>query len=289
MSDKILANWNGEEMPLSEVKVSVLDRAFLFGDAVYEVIRVYHGRPFRLDEHMVRIKSSLDKLSIKFDAIDQLRRNVRTTLTSSGVKNGIVYIQITRGEAPRKHRYPENATPNVLIYVDSLNDPYADTRAKGIPVITYPDIRWGRNDIKQTGLTGNCMAAQAAYEMECTEAILIDNNNFMTEGTHTTIFGVKDGALLVPPESPKVLPSITKMVVLELARANAIPVNETWVADADVYELDELFLAGTTSEIVPIVTVDHRTIGTGKPGPIFTSLHNAFIQLVAREMQGAMI
>jgi len=280
VTEDVLANWNGQQMPLSEVRVSVLDRAFLFGDAVYEVARVFNGRLFRMDDHMERLASSLDKMKIKFDALSDVRKHVNETLANSGVKEGIVYIQITRGEAPRKHRFPENAKPNVLIYVDHFSDPIADLRATGIPVITYPDIRWGRNDIKQTGLTGNCMAAQSAFEKGCAEAVLVDRDGVMTEGTHTSIFGVKLGTILSPPESNKVLPSVTKKVVLELAHKHGIPVMETWVETEEIYYLDEMFLAGTTRNVVSIVKVDDHLIGSGKPGPVFKRLEAAFDKML---------
>src|ERR1700722_20366678 len=186
-------------MPLKDVRVSVLDRAFMFGDAVYEVIRIYQGQLFRLDDHMERLQSSLEKMQIKFDGLSDVRKRLQETLSASGLKEATAYIQITRGEAPRKHRFPEHATPNVLIYVNQYRDPMGELRATGIPVITYPDIRWGRNDIKQTALTGNCLAAEAAFEKGCLEAVLVDRDGFMTEGTHTTMFGIKLGAILVPP------------------------------------------------------------------------------------------
>ncbi len=289
MSEKVLANWNGQEMPLSDVRVSVLDRAFLFGDAVYEVARVYNGRLFRFDDHMDRLTSSLAKMNIKFVEVEEVRQRIHQTVKNSGVLDGLVYLQITRGEAPRKHRYPDTYKPNVLIYVDHLSDPFAKFRSSGIDIVTHPDIRWGHNDIKQTGLTGNCMVAQYAYERGCLEAILIDADGFMTEGTHSTIFGIKDGTIIAAPESPKVLPGITKKQVFELARDNGIPLIEKWIKGEEIHSLDEIFLAGTGAELVAIVKVDGRVIGSGAPGPVFTRLQEAFKNVVSEwlSMSGA--
>ncbi|MFN8551471.1 MAG: aminotransferase class IV [Candidatus Obscuribacterales bacterium] len=276
---QIVANWNGQQMPLADVKVSVLDRAFTFGDSIYEVVRIYGGQLFRFSDHLDRMRNGLNDLKIKAD-VSEIEKNVRLTLANSGVLDGIVYIQVTRGEAPRQHRYPENCQPNVLIYADRIQTITPQVRAEGVKVITHPDIRWGRNDIKQTGLTANCIVAQAAAEKNCREAIMIDAQGLVTEGSHTTIFGVKSGKLIVPPPSPKVLPGITKIQVLELAQSMGIEVERRFITAEELFGLDEVFLAGTTCEVLAVVSIDDRAVGTGRPGPVLTRLEKAFEQVI---------
>lgn len=271
-----LANWNGKEMPLLDVKVSVLDRAFLFGDAVYEVIRVYEKRLFRLDDHLDRLFCSLSSMQISGVEINEVRKRIVTTLEHSGLKDGLAYIQITRGEGVRHHWYPENMQPNVLIFLDSFHDPYEDQRQHGTYAVTYTDIRWARNDIKCTSLAANCMAAQYAHSRGCRDVIFVDGDGLVTEGSHTSVFAVKDGNVIIAPASAKVLPGITKRQVIELARLGDIPLREGRIKATAISELDEIFLAGTPEEILPVVQVDSHTIGNGKPGPVVRKLQAQF-------------
>ncbi|MGH9550062.1 MAG: aminotransferase class IV, partial [Terriglobales bacterium] len=240
-----LANWNGEQMPLQDVRVSVLDRAFLFGDAVYEVLRIYSGRLFRIDDHLERMSKSRESLRINGVETAVLRERVQQTTANSGVTEGLAYIQVTRGEAPRTHRYPDNAVPNVLIYADNFDDPYKDIRDCGVSAVSHPDIRWGRNDIKATSLAANCMAAQYAYERGCAEVLFIDAKGIVTEGSHTSIFAVRNGMLVSAPASQNILPGITKKLILELAKSAGIFLTEGRVSQNDLKDIDELFLSGT--------------------------------------------
>ncbi len=188
-----LANWNGEFLPLADVRVSVLDRGFLFGDGIYEVLRVYAGRPFLCEEHMQRLRRSLREVRIDCDA-DRLEQRMQDTLRQSGVEEGIIYIQVTRGAAAnRTHRFPDPPVPPTeLIYVEELDgDPYAQYRQTGARLITVPDVRWGRCDIKSVNLLANCMAAQAAKEAGCIEALLVKPDGTITESSHTSIFPSK--------------------------------------------------------------------------------------------------
>lgn len=280
IADKIHANWNGQSMFLSQVKVSVLDRAFLFGDAVYEVIRIYSGKLFHADDHFERLKASLSALKIAGVHIAEIEKRVRETLLLSQVKEGLSYIQVTRGEALRQHRYPEKCVPNVLIWVDHFDDPYKNMRESGVSAVTHKDIRWARNDIKATSLAANCMAAQFAFEQGAQEVVFVNDKDLVTEGSHTSIFAVKDGALLVAPASPNVLPGITKKLILELARHSSIPITQTLLKKAELDSLDELFISGTPEEIIAIVSLDGKAIGDGKEGPIVRRLKEAFKALV---------
>lgn len=272
----LLANWNGKEMPLNNVRVSVLDRAFLFGDSVYEVIRVYNKFCFRVDDHFDRMKKSLDSLQISGVDIPEVRRRLHQLINNSGLDNALAYLQITRGVAKRTHHYPQDYTPNILIYVEPFGDPYKQEREHGAKAVTHPDIRWRRNDIKATSLAANCMASSFARQKGCFEVIFINNEGFMTEGSHTSIFGIKEGKLLVTPSGSNVLPGITKRQVLEIAENIKLPVEEARVKEEEIHLLDELFLAGTPEEIIPIVSVDDKQVGDGKPGPIVSKIYDEF-------------
>ncbi|MBX9880313.1 MAG: aminotransferase class IV [Candidatus Obscuribacterales bacterium] len=271
-----LANWNGQEMPLDEVRVSVLDRAFLFGDAVYEVIRLYDGKLWMYDRHIGRLETGLKALRIAGVNIDVLKTRIEQTVKNSGIAEALVYIQVTRGVAKRTHHYPEKSEPNQLIYVEQFDDPCKQMRESGVNVISYHDYRWQRNDLKVTSLMANCMAAQVAHENGCIEVVQIGSDGYVTEGSHTSIFAVKDGKILVSPSSSRVLPGITKQQILELSAAANIGLNETRVKKEELKDVDEMFLTGTPEEIVPIIKVDDLVIGDGKPGPVTRKLQQAF-------------
>ncbi|MBX3441699.1 MAG: aminotransferase class IV [Planctomyces sp.] len=287
MTQPLLANWNGVEQPLDEVRVSVLDRGFLFGDGGYEVLRIYGGRLFLLDEHMQRLVRSLDKLRIAAD-VPRIERRLRETLAHSGVVEGMAYLQVTRGEAPRMHRFPPgNPHPNELIYIAPLaGDPYGDARETGAAVLTTPDVRWGRCDIKSINLLANCLAAQAAAEAGCQEALLVAEDGAIVEGSHTSVFGVKDGAIWTTPLGPHILPGITRGLVLRLAARAGISVVEKSLHTRELGEIDELFLTGTTSEVLPVTTVDGRPIGNGRPGPVTRRLAETYRQVVDEMLAG---
>lgn len=272
----LIANWNGQLMPLSEVKVSVLDRGFLFGDAVYEVIRLYNGKLFRVEDHLNRLSDSLKSLDIRHVDLGKIKVMLKATVRESALDDALVYLQVTRGEAIRTHHYPDAYMPNTLIYVTPFKNPYAKEREEGVAAVTHPDIRWGRNDIKATSLAANCMAAQYAKERGAMEVVFIDSEGFMTEGSHTSLFGIKNDKLVVAPSSSKVLPGITKRQILELVKETAIPLDERRIKESEIYELDEFFLAGTPEELISIVRLNDREIGSGKPGPLVKKLHDAF-------------
>lgn len=280
-----LANWNGEELPLDQVRVSVLDRSFLFGDAVYEVLRVYCGRPFLLAEHFERLRRSLGELRIETD-VERLRRRTLATLEHSGVRDGVLYVHVSRGTAPlRTHTFPHPPpTPNELIYVRELErDPYAELHAVGASVITFEDLRWRRCDIKSVNLLGNVLAAQAAAEAGCHEAILIGSDGTITEGSHTSVFGVLEGAVLTAPLAANVLPGITRQLVVQLANRAGIPLREESLREQHLHRLSELFLTGTTVDVLPVTRVDGRPVGDGRPGPVAARLRDAYLHVVAEQ------
>jgi D-alanine transaminase len=280
-----LANINGEQMPLSEAKVSALDRGFLFGDAVYEVLRVYDGKPWLEDEHFGRFERSLDAVRITGVDVARLRRRMHETIRAGGFREATTYIQVTRGAAPRTHTFPAGAVPLEFLYVQEFRDPYAEARERGAAVVTQPDIRWDRCDIKSTNLLANVMAMQAAKEAGGLEALLYLPDGTLTEGTHTSFFGVLDGTVLTAPNSNAILPGITRGLVLRLAERAGVAVREHVLRRDDLGRVSELFLTGTTSEVLPVTTVDGRPVGDGGPGPVARRLQEAYRQAV-REFVG---
>lgn len=275
------ANWNGTEMPLSEVRVSVTDRAYFFGDGVYEVFRVYNGQMFLERPHFARLRDSLAQLRIVTD-VERLERRVRETLTHSGFREGQVYLQVSRGEAPRSHSFPNPpVTPNELIYVREYDkDPYAAYRAAGIRVLLVPDLRWKRCDIKSLNLLGNVLASQASDEAGCQEAIMMLEDGTITEGSHSTVFGVRRGALVTAPLEANILPGITRKLVLELADRCGIAVEERpFIANA-LHELDELFVTSTIAEVLPIVEIASHPWKASQPGPVTRQLQQAYREYV---------
>lgn len=276
-----LANINGVAMPLSEAKVSALDRGFLFGDAVYEVLRVYAGKPWLEEDHFRRLEQSLASIRISGVDIARLRQRMHETIKAGPFGESLVYIQITRGAAPRAHPFPVGATPLEFFYVAEFKDPYEVQRRDGASVITQPDVRWDRCDIKSTNLLGNVLAMQKAKEAGCLEALLTLSDGTLTEGTHTSFFGVLHGTLLTAPNSNAILPGITRSLVLRLAARAGVPVKEQVLRRENLAEVTELFLTGTTSEVMPIVRVDGQAIGDGRPGPVTRRLQDVYRQAVA--------
>jgi D-alanine transaminase len=282
-----LANINGTQMPLRKATVSALDRGFLFGDAVYEVLRVYRGRTWLADEHFQRLARSLEAIRITGVDLGRLRGRMAETIAAGPFQEALVYIQITRGTAPRSHPFPAQATPLEFLYVDEFHDKYAQSRETGVGVITQADIRWDRCDIKSTNLLANVLAMQAAVEAGCPEAVLYRQDGTLTEGTHTSLFAIWEGAVLTTPNSTAILPGITRGLILHLTAQAGIPVRRQVLKRSDLPRMSELFLTGTTSEVLPIVRVDGQPVGDGRPGPITRRIQEVYRNEVAAFVTGA--
>jgi D-alanine transaminase len=267
-------------MPLAEARVPALDRGFLFGDAVYEVLRVYQGRPWLMEEHFRRLGQSLSAVRITGVDLDRLRRRMLETIRAGSFREATAYLQVTRGAAPRQHLFPAGVTPLEFLYVQEFRDPYVAARRDGAAVVTYPDLRWDRCDIKSTNLLANILARQAASDHGCQEALLYLPDGTLTEGTHTSFFGVKDGEVLTAPRSHAILPGITRGLILRLTERAGIPVCEQMLTRAGLGQVAELFLTGTTTEVLPVVRVDNQPVGAGRPGPVTTKLQEAYAQAV---------
>jgi D-alanine transaminase len=281
---QILACLNGETMPVEQARVSVWDRGFLFGDSVYEVFRMYKGRCWLEAEHFARLRRSLAELEFPPHDLDGLARRMHRTIAASGIQDGTAYIQITRGVAPRAHAFPNPPVPPTeLIIVRPYDDgPTARCRETGVKVISLPDLRWKRCDIKSTNLLANVLANEAAHRADCYEAVLVDSAGFVTEATHTSLLWARHGRLEGTPEGHEILPGMTRQLILRLLATLAIPFVGSRVTLPELKAADELILVGTSSEVVPIVQIDDSPVGQGRPGPISRRLWNAYRQDVER-------
>jgi D-alanine transaminase len=269
---------NGEFLPVERAKLSVLDRGFIFGDGVYEVWRVVDGRLFEHARHESRLRHGLRALEIRvpdadIEALESVaRRLLRENQLEQG--EGTFYVEITRGAAPRTHAFPAAGTPPTVFAMTSRFEVPHALRAAGARAITQPDTRWLQCNIKTVQLLPNVMAKQKAQAAGALEAIFV-RDGLVTEGTHTSVFGVRDGVVLTHPLSPLILPSITRALVIEITRELGVPLREAPFSSADLFELDELWVSGTTTDITPIVEVDGRRIGSGTPGPVTGRLYAA--------------
>ena len=263
-----LANINGEITPLSEAKIPALDRGFLFGDAVYEVIWLNQGKMWLEEEHFIRLERSLNLIQIKGVDLVCLAARVYETIAAGKFKNAIVYIQITRGAAPRSHAFPKDVKPFEFLFVQEFNDPYAEMREKGIHLLSRPDIRWDHCDIKSTNLLANVLAIQESKEAGCQEVLFYLKDGTITESAHSSLFGVLEGILYTSPSSELILPGITRNHLLNLITKVGIPIREQSLQMDQLGQISELFISGTTSGVLPVVAVDKKVIGDGKPGPI---------------------
>ena len=271
---------NGEWMPMEQARVPVLDRGFIFGDGVYEVIPSYSGHPFRLREHLVRLQSSLDGVRIENPySLARWEELVREIVAKNPWEDQGVYLQVTRGVAPRDHAFPKGVKPTVFMMSNALTTPAAAQRERGVAAVTVADNRWLRCDIKSVSLLANCLLRQAAVDAGAAEALLL-RDGMLTEGSASNIFLVKNGVIITPPKSNFILPGITYDVVIELARANKLPLEVRQVSEAEVRDADELWLTSSTKEVLPISMLDGKPVGhgagAGKPGPLAARMHQLY-------------
>ena len=261
--------FDGRYMPKAEVRVSPDDRGFLLGDGIYEVAAAYDGRFVALDRHMERLRRSLIESRIDASIADPLETVFHELLDRNGFADSgktMVYMQITRGAAPRSHAFPKIACrPTVYAYAAPFPD--MGNLSAGTGAITRPDMRWSRCDIKVISLIANCMANQEAKESGAFEAILI-RDGVALEGSHTSFFGVKDGIIRTAPKSNLILPGITREITIEAATRAGLEVVEEAIGANELSGMDELFIAGTTTEVVPIVKLDGKPVGNGGVGEV---------------------
>jgi len=277
---------NGDFMPIEEARIPVLDRGFIFGDGVYEVIPVYSRRPFRLAEHLRRLQHSLDGIRITNPHSDAEWGDLLAQLIAGNEGDDqYLYLHITRGVAKRDHAFPKGVTPTVFIMSNPLLTPPKELLATGVAAITASDNRWLRCDIKAISLLPNVLLRQMAVDVGAVETVLL-RDGFMTEGAASTIFVVKDGTLLAPPKNHLMLPGITYDVILELAAAHDIPCEVREISEYEVRTAQELLLTSSTKEIMPITRLDGKPVGDGNPGRMFAQLYQLYQNYKVTVMRG---
>ncbi len=263
---------NGEFLPLDQARVPVLDRGFIFGDGVYEVIPVYDRAPFRLEEHLRRLKRSLAAIALTNPHDDAgWSALIDTLIAHHPWPDQSVYLHVTRGVAPRNHAFPEGVKPTVFMMSGALRLPSEAERTMGVSALSLPDFRWLRCDIKSIALLGNCLLRQAAVEAGCKEAILF-RDGWLTEGAASNIFVVSHGVLLAPPADHLILPGITYELTIELARTHGLPCEVRPVSEAETRAADEIWLSSSTNEVLAITRLDGKPVGGGMPGPVWQQM-----------------
>ena len=264
---------NGDFLPVDQAKVSVLDRGFLFGDGVYEVIPVYGGRLLRLEHHLQRLQNSLDAIGLVNPRSDGQWTDIFHALIQQNPSTDhSLYLQVTRGVAPKRdHAYPQETRPTVFVMVNPLKPMDKQELAQGVEAITLDDIRWRACNIKATALLANAMLRNQAVERGAAEAILI-RDGMVTEGAASNVFVIRKGELLTPPKGPLLLPGITRDLVLELASENGMPAQEVEIPEASLHKADEIWLTSSTREILPVVKLDGVAVGNGEAGPIWQGM-----------------
>jgi len=264
---------NGQYLPLADAKVSVMDRGFLFGDGIYEVIPSYSGSLFRFQDHMERLENSLSSIRVPNPHDRAQWLEILTPLLDKNLHQ-YIYLQITRGVSDKRdHAFPENITPTVFAMCSTIV-PIANLES-GVKAISVDDSRWELCNVKATTLLANILLRQQAVENGCAEAILV-KDGYVTEGAASNIFAVIDGILITPPQSSEILPGITRDVILEIARKNNIPYSEDIISLDALKTAGEIWLTSSTREIVPVVQLDNETIANGKPGPIWRIMNQLF-------------
>jgi D-alanine transaminase len=267
---------NGDFMPLDRLKVPVEDRGYQFGDGVYEVIRTYHGAPFQVEAHLARLDRSARAIElVSPHRLEQWRQWIEEGIRRAGYGESKVYLQLTRGVAPRDHAFPSQVRPTAVLTVRQMTELDPALRTTGVEVTVLEDLRWARCDIKSLNLLGNVMARQRAKTAGAFEAIFVRHGE-VTEGAVSNVMIVRDGVLITPPEDHRILAGVTRRLVLDLARKHEIEAREEVVTAEDFHRADEIFLTGTTVEVLAVVRIDGKPVKTGRPGPVTSQLFNWF-------------
>jgi D-alanine transaminase len=267
---------NGEFLPLAEARVSALDRGFLFGDAAYEVLPVYAGRPFRLRQHLERLDRSLHEIGMAAPLPHaEWARLCQELVARNAAQQAYLYLQVTRGvEFGRNHAWPDGLKPTIFAYATELEPLPAALLEQGVAAVTASDIRWARRDIKTTALLANILLKKISADAGAYETIMLEQGE-LTEGSSTTVHIVKHDTILTPPNGRKILPGTTRDVVTELAERLGAPSRSVRVSEADLRSADEIWLAFATRGVLPVTHLDGAPVGDGKPGPLFKRMSAA--------------
>ena len=276
---------NGEFMPLEEARIPVLDRGFIFGDGVYEVIPVYSRHPFRLTEHLRRLQHSLDGIRLANPLSDaEWTKLTHDIIARNSGEDQSVYFQVTRGAAKRAHEFPHSVQPTVFMMSSPLVTPPREQVENGIACITTNDFRWLKCDVKSVSLLGNCLLKQMAVDAGVVEVVMF-RDGYLTEASASNVLVVRNGVLLAPPKNHLILPGITYDVVLELAGAHKIPLEMREVSELETRTAQEIWITSSTKEVLAVTKLDGRAVGDGKPGAMFRrfyALYQDFKQTVMR-------
>ena len=276
---------NGKFMPVEQAMIPVLDRGFIFGDGVYEVIPVYSRQPFRLDGHLQRLQSSLDNIRLDNPHTDdQWREIIGRLIASNDPEDQSLYLQVTRGVAKRDHAFPANTTPTVFMMSNPLLPPTPEQIQNGVGVITAADNRWLRCNVKSTALLPNVLLRQLAADAGCAETLLI-RNGLLTEGSASNAFVIRNGVILAPPKSNLMLPGITYDVVLELAAAGGVPLEVRDIAESELSGAEEIWVTSSSREILPVTSLNGNPVGKGQPGPVFRRMHALYQEYKLKVMR----
>ena len=282
MSDKQVF-LNGEYLPIPEAKVSVLDRGFIFGDGVYEVIPAYGNKPFRLDEHLKRLNNSLSAVRIENPYTETQWTAIFDRLLAQEKGDQSIYLHITRGVAPRDHGFPPETSPTVFVMCSPIPATNPEYLEKGFTAITLDDIRWQYCRIKSIALLPNILLRQEALDNDAAEAILI-RAGYVTEGSASNMFIVKDGVIKTPPHSDQLLPGITRDLIVELAQQHAMACEETEITEQELLSADEIWLSSSTKEVLPITRLNNKPVGDGKPGAVWKTMYQHY-QLYKQQLR----
>ena len=276
---------NGKFLPLEQASVPVLDRGFIFGDGVYEVIPVYSRHPFRLQEHLRRLQHSLDGIRLANPhTAAEWSELVAQLVAQCDEHDQYLYLHITRGVAKRDHAFPRDVPPTVLMMTSPLVTAPRSLCESGVAAVSAVDNRWDRCDIKAISLLPNVLLRQIAVDAGAVETVLF-RDGILTEGAAANIFAVENGVILAPPKDNHMLPGITYDLVLELAAANSIPLQVGKFDEARIRKADELWLTSSTKEVLPITTLDGKPVGNGKTGPLFWKMHALYQDYKDRVMR----
>lgn len=267
---------NGEYLPLNEAKVSVLDRGFIFGDGVYEVIPAYGAKALRFEHHMQRLQDSLDAVRITNPLSNaEWQEIIDKLIAATDSQDQYIYLHITRGVASRDHQFPDDAQPTVFVMSSVLHPVDQKLLATGISAVTLDDIRWQYCNIKAIALLPNILLRQQAVDNDAKEAILIRNGN-MTEGAASNVFIVTNGMIKTPPKDNQLLPGITRDLIVELAHSHNMPIEETMISETEFLSADEIWLSSSTKEILPVTQINGQQVGNGKPGTVWKDMFQKY-------------
>ena len=277
MPDPQIVYLNGEFLPLADAKISVLDRGFIYGDGVYEVIPVYARKPFRMPHHLKRLQYSLDGIRLANPHADRWEALIADLVARQPFDDQAVYLQVTRGVAKRDHAFPQGVAPTVFMMSNPLVLPTSEQVERGVAVVTAQDNRWLRCDLKTTSLLGNVLMRQLAVDHGAVETVMFRDGH-LTEASASNVLIVRDGVILAPPKDNQILPGITYDATLDIAHDLGAPVEVRAIPHAEAMGAQEMWLSSSSKEVLAVTSIDGRRFGDGVPGPLFRRIWAAFQQ-----------